>query len=266
MSIETELIAIKGYIEDCYDAVEDSQGIVPQNKCLSNLPTAINTIPVSQTIVQGIPTYQIQNDGTAVDIGDTAYMAPDDYFKDITEIEPFALSHYALEKNVDIFNKIDFRNLITIGEGGCNHAFDGCTKITSVDMGNLINMADSVADCAGMFTNCTGLVSVDMHSLVVGGWMSYMFDGCTSLTTVNLNSLQTASTMQRCFINCTSLQSISFPSLIRTATIYDFGELFYGCYNLTDIHFRADAQSMVEGLDGYSDKFGATNATIYFDL
>lgn len=266
MSIETELIAVKGYLEDCYDAVEDLQGIVPQNKCLSNLPTAINTIPISQTIVQGIPTYQVQNDGTAVDIGDTAYMAPDDYFKDITEIEPYGLSWYTTYKNVDIFNKIDFRNLITIGEGACTYAFDGCTKITSVDMGNLINVADSVADCAGMFHNCTGIISVDMHSLVVGGWMGLMFEGCTSLTTVNLNSLQTASQMQRCFANCTSLPSISFPSLIRTATINDFINLFYGCLNLTAIHFRADAQSMIEGLTGYSDKFGAPNATIYFDL
>ena len=29
---------------------------------------------------------------------------------------------------------------------------------------------------------------------------------------------------------------------------------------------RADAQSAIEAQSGYSSKFGATNATIYFDL
>lgn len=265
MSIETELIAAKGYIEDCYDAVEDLQGTVPQNKNLSNLPAAINTISQSQTIVQGIPTYQIQNDGTAVDIGTTSYVVPDDYFKDITEIGEYALSWYGVKKNINIFNKIDFRNLVTIGEGACTYAFADCTNITSVDMGSLINIPDIVQDCVAMFYNCTGITTVDLHSLVNGGDMSLMFSGCSSLTSVNLNSLQTIVQMQQCFSE-TNLQTISFPSLTTVSQSNCFIGLFRNCFNLTAIHFRADVQSTIEGLMGYSDKFGATNATIYFDL
>jgi hypothetical protein len=41
---------------------------------------------------------------------------------------------------------------------------------------------------------------------------------------------------------------------------------FQYCTGITEIHFRADAQATIEATSGYSDKFGATNATIYFDL
>ena len=36
--------------------------------------------------------------------------------------------------------------------------------------------------------------------------------------------------------------------------------------SLTEIHFPAAIKSKIEALTGYSDKWGATNATIYFDL
>jgi hypothetical protein len=68
------------------------------------------------------------------------------------------------------------------------------------------------------------------------------------------------------------LTKISFPSLVSfasdsfclgaTTTYMPFNQ----CLNLTEIHFRADVQSMVEAMTGYSKKWGATNATIYFDL
>jgi hypothetical protein len=42
--------------------------------------------------------------------------------------------------------------------------------------------------------------------------------------------------------------------------------MFAGCKNLTELHFRADMQSVVENLSAYPYKFGASNCTIYFDL
>ena len=41
---------------------------------------------------------------------------------------------------------------------------------------------------------------------------------------------------------------------------------WYKSTDVEEIHFRADAQATIEALDGYANKFGATNATIYFDL
>ena len=42
--------------------------------------------------------------------------------------------------------------------------------------------------------------------------------------------------------------------------------IFQGCSLLTEIHFRRDSQAVIEALQKYEDKWGAPNATIYFDL
>ena len=62
-----------------------------------------------------------------------------------------------------------------------------------------------------------------------------------------------------------------FPALTTTVSSKVFGT---SSSNLTwnrstgveEIHFRADMQATIESQYGYSSKFGATNATIYFDL
>lgn len=74
----------------------------------------------------------------------------------------------------------------------------------------------------------------------------------------------------------TKLTSISFPKLttIDPSVTYLFGGsatssaacAFTGCPALTEIHFRPEVQSVIEAQTWYSSKFGATNATIYFDL
>jgi len=73
------------------------------------------------------------------------------------------------------------------------------------------------------------------------------------------------------FVDCKNITTISFPILTTINTSYAFyktgyGSAFAGCTNLTAIHFKASMQSVIESLDGYSSAFGATNATIYFDL
>ena len=42
--------------------------------------------------------------------------------------------------------------------------------------------------------------------------------------------------------------------------------IFQNCSLLTEIHFRRDSQAVIEALQKYEDKWGAPNATIYFDL
>ena len=92
--------------------------------------------------------------------------------------------------------------------------------------------------------------------------METTFYNCTSLVSVSLPKA-TLFESNGAFYGCSSLPSISFPNVTRfnmaTST-------FYGCTALTEIHFRADMQATVEALSGYSSKWGATNATIYFDL
>jgi hypothetical protein len=72
------------------------------------------------------------------------------------------------------------------------------------------------------------------------------------------------------FSNCIGLTTISFPSLTDVDK-NGFGAsassgAFNKCTALTEIHFRADMQAAIEAMSNYATKWGATNATIYFDL
>ena len=63
------------------------------------------------------------------------------------------------------------------------------------------------------------------------------------------------------FYDCSSLTSINLPN-VTTVEI----NAFYGCESLKEIHFAAKNKKAIEALRDYSNKFGATNATIYFDI
>jgi len=96
-----------------------------------------------------------------------------------------------------------------------------------------------------------------------------------NLVEVDFSSLTTIdgfNAMTSAFSGCSSLERIDFPSL-TTIDINDnvFGDqewnyIFSYCDNLTEIHFRADMSNVIPNIVGYNDKWGANNATIYFDL
>ena len=53
---------------------------------------------------------------------------------------------------------------------------------------------------------------------------------------------------------------------IKTIDNNGLNSAFHNCTGIKEIHFRVDTKSIVEKQADYSNKFGATNATIYFDL
>ena len=96
------------------------------------------------------------------------------------------------------------------------------------------------------------------------------------LTDIQLDSLESISgdaACQQMFRDCMHLKKAYFYSLtsvtpanaLGLGTDWESG-IFAWCDNLVEIHFRADAKATIEALDGYAIKFGATYATIYFDL
>ncbi len=93
------------------------------------------------------------------------------------------------------------------------------------------------------FRDCIGLTSVEFPNLksIEPYGLYYSFEGCTELT-----------------------GNVEFPALQFVA---DRGlvNVFLNT-NITEIHFRADAKSVIEAQETYYSKFGASNATIYFDL
>ena len=85
------------------------------------------------------------------------------------------------------------------------------------------------------------------------------FHDCSSLTSIDLPNVTTIGSYA--FSSCSSLTSINLPNV--TMVGYN---AFYYCRSLKEIHFAAKNKEAIEALSDYSNKFGATNATIYFDI
>lgn len=98
------------------------------------------------------------------------------------------------------------------------------------------------------------------------------FYACPAFTSVSFPELTTVSNwgMQYAFYNNKQFTTISFPKLssisINSLGTNSSSYAFYNCTKLTEIHFPEAMQSTVEAMSGYAAKWGATNATIYFDL
>ena len=139
------------------------------------------------------------------------------------------------------------------------HAFDECTSVDTYGL-----------RCT--FQGCTGITgSVSFPKLTsIGTYgLYYAFSRCTGITgSVSFPKLTSIGIygLMYAFQGCTGITgNVSFPEL-SSISGYGLYNTFEGCSGITEIHFRADAQSTVEAASGYSSKFGATNATIYFDL
>ena len=170
----------------------------------------------------------------------------------------------------DSLTSVSFPNLETVNGYSCfRFCFQSCDSLVSASFPKLTSITgESVFNYT--FNRCSHLSSVDFSSLETIGDSSatYMFYSCASLTTISFPALTTvgSSGLSSCFYECRKLTTISFPAL-TTVKSNSFGtSAFSGCTALTEIHFRADMQATVEALSGYASKWGAKNATIYFDL
>ena len=202
MSIETELIAAKGHLDDCYDVVGIKGGTVPQNECLANLPTAINSIvPYISTEPCG---YIIENNIVKENSGQSFGNILQNFFTPITTIDKYGLAYSFFNVYGFQLNELNFTNLTKIDEYGMYYLFGDGNKSSD--------------------KNC-------------------------------------------------SINVIKFPSLTQIGQ-YGLYQAFTKPYDSTrggvsvgEFHFRADAQSIIEGAQGYGNKFGAgSGAIIYFDL
>ncbi len=76
---------------------------------------------------------------------------------------------------------------------------------------------------------------------------------CTSTTASNGN-----------FASCNKVTTYYFPKLTNFGT--QPSNTFYNNTSCTAIHFGKENETAVRAITGYASKWGATNATIYFDL
>lgn len=171
---------------------------------------------------------------------------------------------------------VSFPELMTIGALGTDYAFYGCFNLTSVSFPKLTTVGHSGMQY--IFGGCPNLTSVSFPELteVDDYGLNYVFDSCDNLTSVSFPKLTTVGTsclaaaFAAGYSNPGVLKRVDFPALTNVQ-VNSFGSSTYSYAflrrtTLEEIHFRADMQATIEAMTGYADKWGATNATIYFDL
>ena len=161
------------------------------------------------------------------------------------------------------FSKCDYMQTLTFG------ALQYITHPSGQNGPNCVFMANtSSANPALTGVYFPALESIGINCNYV---FQYAFYGQKNLTTVSLpvlSAIYSDYVFDWTFGNCIGLQIISFPSLttIGSGKTHVFNNAFDGCTNLAEIHFKTSMQSAIESQVGYSSRWGATNATIYFDL
>ena len=97
------------------------------------------------------------------------------------------------------------------------HAFSGCSSLTSVNIPSSVKWIESYA-----FSGCSSLTSVNIPSSVtyIGNGA---FQDCSSLTSVNIPSSVT-SIGGGAFSGCSSLTSVNIPSSVTEIGRYAFSE------------------------------------------
>lgn len=216
---------------------------------INNYTYAFYGLPVSKA---SFPNLKIIQLSIADSVGSLAYAfyMPSRKTSVLTEIEFPSLEQILSFGLYSTFSyaackQIEFPKLQLVGSSGCASAFE--------------------------YSSIENAVFNTLEEIQNGGFTSAFYN-CIQLRNISFNALKTigVNAFNYAFRGCISLSSISFPALVSVQTS-SFGSsttnvAFRDCTALTEIHFRADMQATIEATTGYSNKWGATNATIYFDL
>lgn len=149
------------------------------------------------------------------------------------------------------------------------------SKVAEILLPDLVEISGDYA-CAYAFYDCDNLTNTGLQNLrTISGdsACTYMYQACPLLTSPGLDNLESITGTNSCqsmFYSCVFTRA-DFPKLVRVDDAGALGKtssngIFRNCIKLVEIHFRADAQAVIESLTGYANKFGASNADIIFDL
>ena len=270
MSVETQIERIKTNISNAYDSAEAKGATIPEVKNSENLASCVDSITTGGggggtqfglTISDVLGTV----DDTGAVSRTTISNALD--FSGITSFTNYALSGKFMYSSFSPSQDVEFPDLTSIVDSGMQYAFQNCSGITSVSFPVLTSIDSSGMQYA--FQNCSGITSASFPQLTTIGiyGMYSAFRGCSGITSASFPVLTSidGSGMSYAFRDCEKLESISFPELTQVTSPFN-NYTFGGCTALTEIHFRADMQATIEALSGYANKWGAQNASIYWDL
>ena len=102
-------------------------------------------------------------------------------------------------------------------------AFEGCTNLSSVDLGNVEAISFDV------FKGCTSLTSITIPKSLKSGAISPVFTNCTNLTNITLEEGLTVVPSHLCAT--TGITEIAIPSTVKEIEY----SAFEGCTNLSSV-------------------------------
>ena len=275
MSVADQINRIKTNIANTYTAAQAKGATMPQTQNSDNLAACVQSITTGGGggggTQFGLTAEQML--GTVDGEGNLTYPTlPSITFTGLKSISNYGFYYKFYIRTFEDGASVSFPDLTNVSDFSMGYCFQSCTSLTTVDLSALTTVGvNGMRTC---FSSCSSLTTVDLSALttVSNNGLNSCFSTCNQLTSIDLSALTTigSSGLQNCFNNCGSLANISFPSLTSVQT-NSFGSgsynyCFNGCTALTEIHFRADAQTAIEAMTGYADKFGATGASLIFDL
>ena len=233
MSIASAIATKQQQVADSYTAVSNKGGTLPTTQNLTNLATAISSIP-SGGYTPTLITKNITQNGTYNASSDNA----DGYSSVIVNVSG---SFIGIPREVE--NGV-YRKPIS------NHTFNFPSD--AIDVGSSAFFY--------AFDNDIGLTSVNFTTLqrITGSTAFYYAFTYTGLTTVSFPMLSIISSYQamyRAFANCSNLTTVSFPMLSSISGYQALGGLVYSCPNIKDIYFNALTTSSFGG--GNTNQFQA---------
>lgn len=229
------LIEIKDYGFSAKDATESTftstvEYEFPSLQVIGNY--AFYRRPIGAVIATGV-----------LSIGNYAFSAS--HLQSINYPNVITVGNRAFEKNN--FTAAIFPMATSVG----GYCFSSCKNLDTVVLASATTVGP------GAFENCSALIDISLPKVII--LRNGMFYKCTNLLNVSCSNVEEIE--DNAFNGCDALLELSFPSAV---TIAD--NAFAGCKRLGKIHFSGRNESVIKLLNGYPSNFGATNATVYFDL
>lgn len=130
----------------------------------------------------------------------------------------------------------NLRYLNTSNVTSFNQMFNGCSKLTSLDVSGF--NTEKVTNMLGVFSGCRSLTTLDVSGFNTSNvtTMASMFDSCSELTSLDVSGFNTekVTDMDRMFIDCSSLTNLDVHNF-RTSNVTNMSGMFASCSNLTSL-------------------------------
>jgi len=306
MSIASAIVAKQQQVADAYTAISNKGGTLPQTQDMTNMATAIASIPSGTTPTGTISittngTYDVTNYATAdVSVsggGGTKYGCTIDtllgdvdangylnypnvssnvVFNGVKDLGDDGILQYKFYHNNGV-NSASFPDLTTIsGSNGLAWCFS-YSSITSIDFPKLETITGN-SGLANFARQCPNLTQVNISKLKkasASSSMTYAFYR-TAIQELRFTALEDISAnyvLQSALGYCRSLTDVYFNALKTTSFGSRYTNQFTNMMSNTGttvthtIHFPSNLQSTISGLNGYP-LFGGTSGyvTLSFDL